>query len=39
MKVVELHPHHECEDIVQGLRNIADDIEQGNYDFDPRGLR
>ena len=35
MEVVELHPKHPCEDLIQGLRNIADDIEAGEYDFDP----
>lgn len=35
MQVVELHPRHPCEDLVQGLRNIADEIEAGSFEFDP----
>ena len=35
MKVVPLHPRLACEEIVNALRNIADDIEAGSYDFDP----
>ena len=35
MNVVELHPGLACEDIVKALRNIADDLEAGEYDFKP----
>lgn len=35
MKVVELFPKMECEDIAKALRNIADDIDAGAYGFDP----
>ena len=35
MSVVELHPEHDCWDIVKALRNIADDIERGAYSFEP----
>lgn len=35
MQVVPLHPKMDCEGIATALRNIADQIEAGNYDFDP----
>lgn len=35
MEVVELRPALDCDDIAQGLRNIADDIEAGEYGFTP----
>ena len=35
MQIVELRPKLDCHDIAKALRNIADDIEAGNYDFDP----
>lgn len=35
MQVVELRPKLDSEDIAKALRNIADDVEAGNYDFDP----
>ena len=35
MKIVELHPALDCNNIATALRNIADDIESGAYDFDP----
>jgi hypothetical protein len=35
MQVVELRPKMDCENIAKALRNIADDIEAGVYDFDP----
>ena len=35
-KVVELRPALACDDMVKVLRNIADDIEAGKYDFDPK---
>lgn len=35
MKVVPLHPALPCADLVAALRNIADEIESGNYDFAP----
>lgn len=35
MKVVELRPDLPCDDIVQGLRNIADQIEAGEFAFTP----
>ena len=35
IKVVELRPKLDCNDIAKCLRNIADEIESGEYDFDP----
>ena len=35
MNVVELRPERDAENIAKALRNIADDIEAGAYDFDP----
>lgn len=35
MNVVELPLARDCHDIATTLRNIADDIEAGAYDFDP----
>lgn len=35
MNVVELRPNLTCENIVAGLRALADDIEDGEYDFVP----
>lgn len=35
IKIVDLRPKLDCNDIVKCLRNIADDIESGKYDFDP----
>lgn len=35
MKIVELRPQHDCENIGKALRAIADDIEAGAYEFDP----
>lgn len=35
LSVVELRPKHACTDIVQSLRNLADDIEQEKYDYQP----
>ncbi len=35
MNLVELHPRLDCYDIAKALRNIADDIDQGSYEFDP----
>lgn len=35
MNVVELQPNHDCYDLAKALRNVADDIEAGNYNFDP----
>ncbi len=35
MEVVELRPKLDCEDVVKALRNVADDLEAGRYDFDP----
>jgi hypothetical protein len=37
MKVVELHPARDADDVVKALRNIADDIERGEYRFVPSG--
>ncbi len=31
--VVPIRPQHEADDIVQALRNIADDIEAGEFDL------
>lgn len=35
VEIVQLRPALGCDDIVQGLRTIADDIEAGAYDFAP----
>lgn len=35
MNIVPLHKEHDCENLAVTLRNIADDIEAGNYDFEP----
>lgn len=35
MNIVELAPKLDCNDIAAALRNIADDIEAGEYRFDP----
>ncbi len=35
MEVVPLHPELACADLVKALRNIADDIESGAYEFEP----
>lgn len=35
MQIVPLHPALPCADLVQGLRNIADNIERGNCAFTP----
>ena len=35
MKVVPLVPDHDCERIASALRIIADDIEAGEYAFNP----
>ena len=35
MNVVELHPTLTCENIVAGLRVLADEIEAGEYDIVP----
>lgn len=35
MEVVELHPKQDADDIVAALRNIADEIERGDYEFTP----
>ncbi len=35
LSVVPLHPELACADIVKALRNIADDVEAGRYDFEP----
>ena len=34
-ELVELRPKLDCEDVVKALRNVADDLEAGRYDFDP----
>lgn len=35
MELLELHPSRDADDIVKGLRNIADQIESGDYPFNP----
>ena len=35
MKVIQLHPHMDAGDVSKALRNIADDIDAGRYDFAP----
>ncbi|MEW4469020.1 hypothetical protein AB1K62_14430 [Parasphingorhabdus sp. JC815] len=35
MRVVPLHPRRDKDDLATALRNIADEIEAGDYDFDP----
>ena len=35
MKIVELAPKQNCNDIAKALRNIADDLDAGAYGFDP----
>lgn len=35
MNVVEMAPKLDCHDLAKSLRNVADDIEAGRYDFDP----
>jgi hypothetical protein len=35
MNVIELPLARDCHNIATALRNIADDIEAGAYDFDP----
>lgn len=35
MNIVELRSQHDADDVVKALRNIADDIEAGEYDFAP----
>ncbi len=35
MNVVEMRPDLECEELAKALRNIADEIEAGTYEFRP----
>lgn len=35
MKVLNFPSEHPCENIVRALRNIADDIENNEYGFEP----